>query len=105
MWILRLLGVLVLVAVAGGFVSYLLTGNVKYLRFAGRSNRYSMLVADGVVRGDTVLEVAWTIWSVAHGMVSLEIAEGVPRRAGRRDVYDRALRVMLDGWSAQPARA
>jgi len=63
------------------------------------------LVADGVVRGDTVLEVAWTIWSVAHGMVSLEIAEGVPRRAGRRDVYDRALRVMLDGWSAQPARA
>ena len=63
------------------------------------------LVADGVVRGDTVLEVGWTIWSVAHGMVSLEIAEGVPRRAGRRDVYDRALRVMLDGWSAQPARA
>ena len=45
MWILRLLGVLVLVAVAGGFVSYLLTGNVKYLRFAGRLFRYTLIVA------------------------------------------------------------
>lgn len=45
MWILRLLGVLVLVAVIGGFVSYLLTGNEKYLRFAGRLFRYALIVA------------------------------------------------------------
>ena len=42
---LRLLGVLVLVAVIGGFVSYLLTGNEKYLRFAGRLFRYALIVA------------------------------------------------------------
>lgn len=62
------------------------------------------LVADGVVDGDSVPEVAWTIWSVAHGMVSLEIAEGMPRRVERRAVYDRALRVILDGWTAQVPR-
>lgn len=63
------------------------------------------LVADGVVDGDSVPEVAWTIWSVAHGMVSLEIAEGMPRRVERRVVYDRALRVILDGWTAQVPRS
>ena len=32
MWLLRLLGVLTLIAVGGGFVAYLLTRNPKYLR-------------------------------------------------------------------------
>ena len=45
MWLLRLLGVLVLVAVLGGVASYLLTGNAKYLRFAWRLFRYALIVA------------------------------------------------------------
>ncbi|MDR0578938.1 MAG: hypothetical protein LBI87_15770 [Candidatus Accumulibacter sp.] len=45
MWLLRLLGVLVLLAVGGGVVAYLLTRNAKYLRFAWRAFRYAVIVA------------------------------------------------------------
>ena len=45
MWLLRLLGVLVVVVVVGGFVSYLLTGNPKYLHFSWRLFRYALVVA------------------------------------------------------------
>jgi hypothetical protein len=43
--ILRLLAVVVLLAVAGGVVAYLLTRNTMYLRFSWRIFRYSLIVA------------------------------------------------------------
>ena len=45
MWLLRLLAVLTLVAVAGGVLSYLLTRNPKYLVFSWRLFRYALIVA------------------------------------------------------------
>ena len=45
MWLLRLLGGLVLMVVIGGFVSYLLTGQAKYLKFSWRFFRYAVIVA------------------------------------------------------------
>ncbi len=45
MLILRLLAVVVLLAVAGGVVAYLLTRNTKYLQFSWRIFRYSLIVA------------------------------------------------------------
>lgn len=45
MLILRLLAVLVVIAVAGGVVAYLLTGDKKYVRFSWRVFRYALIVA------------------------------------------------------------
>ena len=45
MWLLRLLAVLTLIAVAGSVLSYLLTRNAKYLHFAWRLFRYVLIVA------------------------------------------------------------
>ena len=45
MLILRLLAVVVVLAVAGGVVAYLLTRNARYLRFSWRIFRYSLIVA------------------------------------------------------------
>ena len=45
MFILRLLAVIVVIAVGGGGVAYLLTRNRKYLNFSWRVFRYSLIVA------------------------------------------------------------
>ncbi len=45
MWLLRLLGVLVLIAVIGGAAIGLLTRNPAYLRFSWRLLRYAVIVA------------------------------------------------------------
>lgn len=45
MLILRLLAVIVIFAVAGGVLAYLLTREVRYLRFSWRVFRYSLIVA------------------------------------------------------------
>ncbi|MBI2308748.1 MAG: hypothetical protein HYU78_15780 [Rhodocyclales bacterium] len=45
MLILRLLAVLVVIAVAGGVIAYLLTGDKKYVRFSWRVFRYALIVA------------------------------------------------------------
>ena len=45
MWLLRLLGVLVLLLVGGGGAAYLLTGNPRYLRFSWRVFRYAAVLA------------------------------------------------------------
>lgn len=45
MWLMRLLAVLTAIAVAGGVVSYLLTGKTRHLYFAWRLLRYSLVVA------------------------------------------------------------
>lgn len=45
MLILRLLAVIVVIAVGGGVVAYLLTRNRKYLSFSWRVFRYSLIVA------------------------------------------------------------
>lgn len=45
MWLLRLLGILTLIAVGGGVVAYLLTRNAKYLHFSWRVFRYAVMVA------------------------------------------------------------
>lgn len=45
MWLLRLLGILTLIAVGGGFLAYLLTRNPKYLNFSWRVFRYAVVVA------------------------------------------------------------
>ena len=45
MWLLRLLGVLTLIAVVGGIVAYFLTRNPVYLRVSWRVFRFSLIVA------------------------------------------------------------
>jgi len=45
MWLLRLLGVLTGISVAGGVAAFLLTRNPKYLRFSLRLLRYAVIVA------------------------------------------------------------
>lgn len=45
MWLLRLLGVLAIVAVVGGVVVALLTRNSAYLHFSWRVLRYAVIVA------------------------------------------------------------
>ena len=45
MWLLRLLGVLTVLVIAGGVAAYLLTRNVRYLRFAWQTFRYAVIVA------------------------------------------------------------
>jgi len=45
MWLLRLLAVLTLIAVASGVLAFLFTKNQMYLSFAWRLFRYSLIVA------------------------------------------------------------
>ena len=45
MWLLRLLGVLTALSVAGGVGAFLLTRNPKYLQFSWRLFRYAVIVA------------------------------------------------------------
>jgi hypothetical protein len=45
MWLLRLLGVLTLLAVAAGVVMSLLTGNPRWWRASWRLFRYALIVA------------------------------------------------------------
>lgn len=45
MWLLRLLAVLTLIAVAGGVVAFLLTRNQRYLAFSWRLFRYALIIA------------------------------------------------------------
>jgi hypothetical protein len=45
MWLLRLLGVLAALSVAGGVGAYLLTRDPKYLQFSWRVFRYAVIVA------------------------------------------------------------
>ena len=45
MWLLRLLAILTVLAVAGGVAAYLLTGERKYLRFSFVLVRYAIGVA------------------------------------------------------------
>ncbi|MDA0189540.1 MAG: hypothetical protein OSW77_04270 [Proteobacteria bacterium] len=45
MWLLRLLAVLTVIAVAGGVLAYVFTRDPRYLRFAWRLFRYSLIVA------------------------------------------------------------
>lgn len=45
MFILRLIALLTLVTVAGGFVAYLFTGERRYLQFAGRVLKYALIFA------------------------------------------------------------
>lgn len=45
MWLLRLLAVLSVIAIAGGVLAYLLTRDRKYLQFAWRLFRYALIVA------------------------------------------------------------
>ncbi len=45
MWLLRLLGVLTVLTVAGGVAAFLLTRNPKYLHFSWRLFRYAVVVA------------------------------------------------------------
>lgn len=45
MWLLRLLGILALLTVAGGTIAYFLTRDPRYLTFAWRTFRYAVIVA------------------------------------------------------------
>jgi hypothetical protein len=45
MWLLRLLAVLTVLAVAGGVVIFVFTRDARYLQFSWRLFRYSLLVA------------------------------------------------------------
>ncbi|MBA4093428.1 MAG: hypothetical protein C0489_05010 [Candidatus Accumulibacter sp.] len=48
MWLLRLLAVLTVIAVAGGVAAFLLTRDQRYLAFSWRLFRYALFVALGV---------------------------------------------------------
>ena len=45
MWLLRLLGVLTVLTVAGGVVAFLFTRDKRYLQFSWHLFRYSLIVA------------------------------------------------------------
>lgn len=45
MWLLRLLAVLTAIAVVAGVVMFLVTGDRRYVQFAWRLFRYSLIVA------------------------------------------------------------
>ena len=45
MWLLRLLAVLTVIAVAGGVLAFVFTRDARYLRFAWRLFRYALIVA------------------------------------------------------------
>ncbi len=45
MWLLRLLGILTLIAVGGGVLAYVLTRNAKYLNFSWRVFCAAVVVA------------------------------------------------------------
>ncbi len=45
MWLLRLLAVLTAIAVVAGVAMFLVTGERRYVRFAWRLFRYSLIVA------------------------------------------------------------
>jgi hypothetical protein len=45
MWLLRLLGVLTVLTVAGGVLLFLFTRDARYLQFSWRLFRYSLIVA------------------------------------------------------------
>ena len=45
MLVLRIVGFLLLIAVGGSLVTYLLTRNRRYLTFAGQMLKYGMLMA------------------------------------------------------------
>lgn len=45
MWMLRLLAVVTLISVAGGFALFLFTRDERYLSFAWRLFRYALIVA------------------------------------------------------------
>lgn len=45
MWLLRLLGIVTLITIIGGFGAYLLTRNPSYLNFSWRIFRYAVMVA------------------------------------------------------------
>jgi hypothetical protein len=45
MWLMRLLAVVTVISVAGGFVAFLLTQNRKYLRFSLQLFRFAVVVA------------------------------------------------------------
>lgn len=45
MWLLRLLAVLTAISVAAGVVMFLVTGDRRYVQFAWRLFRYSLVVA------------------------------------------------------------
>ncbi|WP_263768907.1 hypothetical protein [Propionivibrio soli] len=55
MWVLRLLGVLVAIAVGSGVALFFVTRDVRYLRFTWRLFRYAVIVAL-VVFGLLILE-------------------------------------------------
>lgn len=48
MWLLRLLGVLTVVAILGGVLLALITRDQRYLHFSWRIFRYALIVALGV---------------------------------------------------------
>ena len=43
MFLLRVAGFLTVIVVAGGIVTYLLTGNARYLRLAGRVVKWALI--------------------------------------------------------------
>lgn len=45
MFVLRLLALLTLIAVAGGLVAYALTRDPKYLQFSGRIFKFAVVIA------------------------------------------------------------
>ena len=45
MWLLRLLGILTVIAVSGGIAAFFLTRNAWYLQFSWRLFRYALIVA------------------------------------------------------------
>jgi hypothetical protein len=45
MLMLRVIGMLVAIAIGSGVVSYLVTGDKRYLRLAGRLTKYALIVA------------------------------------------------------------
>lgn len=43
MWLLRIVGLLTVIAIGSGIVAYLFTGERRYLQLAGRVTKYALI--------------------------------------------------------------
>ncbi|HEY2763718.1 MAG TPA: TetR/AcrR family transcriptional regulator [Pseudonocardiaceae bacterium] len=61
-------------------------------------------VAAGLLRDVDPGLISTALWACVHGLVSLELGDAIPARAGRpAEVFEAALRANLDGWRTTPA--
>jgi AcrR family transcriptional regulator len=57
----------------------------------------------GLLSDESAETIALSCWGIAHGLVSLELAGGVPAGLEVAASYESALRAMVNGWANRPS--